>query len=120
MKTVFFIGFLTFSTYVFAQNFNAVQQQDSGATGLTGGQTAKLSVYYPTVPAPVVQVLAFVTLVIDDENRNVLAKQDFQVAGGQTVSVSVNGDSLLAADRRSSRSMPSRKPLAGQPTHFLS
>ena len=45
MKTVFFLGFITFSTCVFAQNFNAVQQQDSGATGLTAGQTAKLSVY---------------------------------------------------------------------------
>ena len=102
-ENVFFLGLLTFSTCVFAQNFNAVQQQDSGATGLTAGQTAKLSVYYPTVPAPVAQVLAFVRLVIEDENRNVLAKQDFQVAAGQTVSVSVNGDSLLAADRRSAQ-----------------
>src|SRR5215470_15464563 len=91
MKTFFFLGFFTFSTCVFAQNFNAVQQQDSGATGLTAGQTAKLSVYYPTIPVPVAQVLAFVTLVIEDENRNVLAKQDFQVAGGQTVSVNGNG-----------------------------
>jgi len=73
------------------------------ATGLTAGQTAKLSVYYPTVPAPVAQVLAFVRLVIEDENRNVLAQQDFQVAAGQTVSVSVNGNSLLAADRRSAQ-----------------
>ena len=94
MKTFFFLGFFTFSTCVFAQNFNAVQQQDSGATGLTVGQTAKLNVYYPTVPAPVAQVQAFVRLVIEDENRNVLAMQDFQVAAGQTVSVSVNGDSL--------------------------
>src|SRR5215475_12492917 len=82
MKTIFFLGFFTFSTCLFAQNFNAVQQQDSGSTGLTARQTAKLSVYYPTIPAPVAQVLAFVTLVIEDENRNVLAKQDFQVAGG--------------------------------------
>src|SRR5262245_23096345 len=103
MKTFFLFGFLSFSTSVFAQNFNAVQQQDSGATGLTVGQTAKLSVYYPTVPAPVAQVLAFVSLVIEDENRNVLARQDFQIAAGQTVSVSVNGNSLLAADRRSAQ-----------------
>src|SRR5262249_34109147 len=56
-----------------------------------------------TVPAPVAQVLAFVRLVIEDENRNVLARQDFQVAAGQTVSVSGNGDSLLAADRRTAQ-----------------
>ena len=103
MKTFFFCGFLAFSSCVFAQNFGAVQQQDSGATGLTVGQTAKLSVYYPPVPAPVAQVLAFVRLVIEDENRNILAMQDFQVAAGQTVSVSLNGDSLLAADRRSAQ-----------------
>jgi hypothetical protein len=101
MRTLFFLGLLTFSTCIFAQNFNAVQQQDSAATGLTAGQTARLSVYYPTVPAPVAQVLAFVTLVIEDENRNVLAKQDFEIAGGQTVSVIVNGNSLLAVDGRS-------------------
>ncbi|GEM_PF-5943175 len=93
MKAILLLAF--FSASVFAQNFGAVQQQDSAATGLAAGQTAKLSVYYPTIPAPVAQVLAAVRLVIQDENRNVLAAQDFQIAGGQIVSISVDADSLL-------------------------
>lgn len=100
MKTFALFAFLTFSICAFGQNFNAVQQHDSAATGLAAGQTAKFSVYYPTIPAPVAQVLAFVTLVIQDENRNVLAKQDFQIAGGQIVSISANADTLMAADQR--------------------
>ena len=43
------------------------QQRTSGVVGITAGQTARLNVVYPTVPAPLLQVMCSVILAIADD-----------------------------------------------------
>ena len=63
------------------------QRQTSGVVGVTGGQTARLSVLYPTAPAPILQVLCAATLVIADDQGKVLKSMDVsQLVAGRSVS----------------------------------
>ena len=77
------------------------QQQTSGVVGVTGGQTARLSVLYPTAPAPILQVLCAATLVIADDQGKVLKSMDVsQLVAGKSVSVDLNADTDLAGVAR--------------------
>jgi hypothetical protein len=62
-------------------NFVPPQQQDSGLVGLATGQTARFSVLYPGIPAPVAQVGVLITLIIDDDQGRTLVSQDFALTG---------------------------------------
>ena len=49
-------------------NFIASQQHNSSVVGIAAGQTAKLNVLYPSVPAPLLQVMCAVTVsIVDDQ-----------------------------------------------------
>ena len=77
------------------------QQRTSGALGITPGQTARLSVLYPTAPAPILQVLCSATLAIVDDQGKALKFKDFsQIVGGKSVSIDVNADTDLAGVAR--------------------
>jgi hypothetical protein len=78
-----------------AQGFIAAQQQNSSVVGIVSGQTAKLNVLYPSIPAPLLQVTCTVTLNIVDDQGAVLKTQDFQMSGGKSVSLSLNADTEL-------------------------
>jgi hypothetical protein len=80
--------------------FTPPQQHDSTVVGIAAGQTAKLNVLYPSVPAPILQVMCAVTLNLVDDQGNVLKSQDFQILGGKTVSLSLNADTDLQGDHR--------------------
>jgi hypothetical protein len=79
-------------------NFIASQQHNSSVVGIAAGQTAKLSVLYPSVPAPLLQVMCAVTVSIVDDQGTVLRTQDFLMLGGKSVSVSLNADTDLPGD----------------------
>ena len=78
-----------------AQGFTPAQQHNSSVVGITAGQTAKLNVLYPSVPAPLLQVMCAVTLNLVDDQGTVLKSQDFLMLGGRSVSVSLNVDTDL-------------------------
>jgi hypothetical protein len=65
--------------------------------GIAAGQTAKLNVLYPSIPAPFLQAMCHVTVSIVDEQGGVLKTQDFQMVGGRSVSISLNADTDLPA-----------------------
>ena len=80
-KVILVAGLL--ATPVVAQgNFVPRQQQDSGLVGLAMGQRVRFSVLYPGIPAPVAQVQVAITLIIEDDQGNTLASQDFVLTGG--------------------------------------
>lgn len=76
-------------------DFIPPQQHNSSVVGITSGQTAKLNVLYPSIPAPVLQVMCAVTVSIVDDQGGVLKTQDFQMLGGKSVSLSLNADTDL-------------------------
>jgi hypothetical protein len=77
------------------------QQQTSGVVGVTAGQTARLNVLYPTAPAPILQVLCSATLVIADDQGNILESKDVsQFIAGKSVSLDMNADTDLAGSTR--------------------
>ena len=96
-KVILMAGLL--ATPAVAQgNFVPPQQQDSGLVGLATGQTARFSVLYPGIPAPVALVQVPITLIIDDDQGNTLASQDFVLMDGigrKAVSASVNADAIM-------------------------
>src|ERR1700730_10782089 len=72
------------------------QQYTSGVVGITAGQTAKLNVLYPTVPAPVLQVICSATLVIADDQGKILKSEDAQqLIAGKSVALDLNADTDL-------------------------
>jgi hypothetical protein len=75
-------------------NFTPPQQHNSSVVGLAGGQTARLNVLYPSIPAPLLQVMCAVTVSIVDDQGGVLKTQDFQMLGGKSASISFNADDL--------------------------
>jgi hypothetical protein len=89
------------ATPIVAQgNFVPPQQQDSGLVGLAMGQTARFSVLYPGIPAPVALVQVPITLIIEDDQGNTLASQDFVLTGGigrKAAAISVNADTIMPA-----------------------
>jgi hypothetical protein len=77
-------------------------QRTTGVVGIVAGQTARLNVIYPTIPAPVAQVLCSVTLSIADDSGNVIkSKNVTQFIAGKSVSVDVNADTDLIGAGRS-------------------
>ncbi len=77
-------------------SFTPPQQHNSSVVGIAAGQTARLNVLYPSIPAPLLQVMCSVTLSIVDDQGAILKTQDFQMSGGKTVSVSLNADTELS------------------------
>jgi hypothetical protein len=78
-------------------DFVPSQQHNSSVVGLAAGQTAKLNVLYPPIPAPLLQAMCTVTLSIVDDQGAVLKTQDFQMLGGKSVSISLNADTDVPA-----------------------
>jgi hypothetical protein len=78
-----------------AQGFIAPQQHNSSVVGIASGQTARLNVLYPSIPAPLLQVMCAVTASIVDDQGTVLKTQDFQMLGGKSASLSLNADTEL-------------------------
>ena len=80
------------------REFRTFTAQDSGLVGLATGQTVRFSVLYPGIPAPVALVQVPITLIIEDDQGNTLASQDFVLIGGigrKAVSASVNADAIM-------------------------
>lgn len=85
-------------------DFTPPQKQDTGLVGLAAGQTARFSVLYPGIPAPVALVGVAITLVIEDDQGNTLATQDFLLSGAlgaKSASLSINADSITPPGRNS-------------------
>jgi hypothetical protein len=76
-------------------DFVPSQQHNSSVVGIAAGQTAKLNVLYPSIPAPLLQVMCHVTVSIVDDQGAILKTQDFQMLGGKSVSISLNADDFL-------------------------
>jgi hypothetical protein len=96
--------FSLFATIVFSAalvraqgDFVPSQQHNSSVVGIAAGQTAKLNVLYPSIPAPLLQVMCHVTVSIVDDQGGILKTQDFQMLGGKSVSLSLNADTDLPA-----------------------
>ena len=69
--------------------------------GLMPGQSARLNVLYPSVPAPLLLVQCTAVLTIRDDQGNVLKTSNFtQFNAGSSVSVTVNGDTDLPTQTR--------------------
>jgi hypothetical protein len=96
MKSFSALVTIVFSTALInAQGFTPAQQHNSSVVGITAGQTARLNVLYPPVPAPLLQVMCAVTLNIVDDQGTVLKSQDFQMLGGKSASLSLDVDKEL-------------------------
>ncbi len=96
MKCFSFLAAIVFSAILAkAQGFTAPQQHNSSVVGIASGQTARLNILYPSLPAPLLQVMCAVTASIVDEQGTVLKTQDFQMLGGKTASLSLNADTDL-------------------------
>ncbi|HEY2845351.1 MAG TPA: hypothetical protein VGJ09_16930 [Bryobacteraceae bacterium] len=80
--------------------FLAFQQQDSTIVGIAAGQTARVNVLYPSIPAPFLQAQCSVTLNIVDDQGKILKTQDFQISGGKSVSLSLNADTDLTGNHQ--------------------
>jgi len=76
-------------------DFIPAQQHSSSVVGIVSGQTARLNVLYPSIPAPMLQVMCSVTVSILDDQGGVLKTQDFQLIGGKSASISLNADTNL-------------------------
>jgi hypothetical protein len=99
MKRFSFLATIVFSAVLAKaqSDFVPSQQHNSSVVGIAAGQTAKLNVLYPSIPAPLLQVMCHVTVSIVDDQGGVLKTQDFQMLGGRSVSISLNADSDLPA-----------------------
>ena len=76
-------------------------QQTSGVVGSTPGQTARLNVVYPTIPAPFLQTLCSTNLVIADDQARILKSASVnQLVGGRSASLDLNADIDLAGSAR--------------------
>ncbi len=99
MKTsILFLAFFICAICVPAQSVPPPQQQDSSIVGLAPGESARLNVLYPTVPVPVLQPICTVSLIIADDQGNVLKNlADVPILGGKAVSLTLNADTDLSA-----------------------
>jgi hypothetical protein len=79
-------------------SFTPPQQHDSTVVGIAAGQTARLNILYPSIPAPFLQAMCAVTASIVDDQGAVLKTQDFQMIGGKTASLSLGADTELPGD----------------------
>jgi len=97
MKRFSLLATLTFSTMVLSAqaSFIASQAHNSSVVGIASGQTARLNILYPSVPAPLLQIQCQITASIGDDQGGILKSQDFLLAGGKSVSISLNADTEL-------------------------
>jgi hypothetical protein len=96
MKCFSYLATIVFSAVLAAaQGFTPPQLHNSSVVGITAGQTARLNVLYPSIPAPLLQAMCAVTASIVDDQGAVLKTQDFQMVGGKTASLSLNADTEL-------------------------
>lgn len=102
MRTFFLLTAILNGGLAMAQgpSFNNVQRTTWGV-GIAAGQTARLTILYPTVPAPLLQVLCSATLTIaDDQRKNLKSITVPQISGGNSVSLDLNADTDLAGMAR--------------------
>jgi hypothetical protein len=77
------------------------QNLASGTAGITGGQTARLNVVYPSIPGIALQQVCSVTLTISDDQGNTLKSVSVaQLIAGHSVSVDLNADTDLVGKTR--------------------
>jgi hypothetical protein len=76
-------------------------QVTSGVVGITPGQTARFNLLYPTVPAPVLQIVCSATLIFADDQGKVLKTTNVSpLIAGKSVSLDLNADTDLAGSAR--------------------
>src|ERR1700693_5568725 len=101
MKTFILISAIVFTVAgAMAQTANGFssRQYDTGSVTTSAGQTARLNVLYPTIPAPVLQVQCSASLLIADDSGNVLKNQNVpQLLAGRSVSLDLNVDTDMPA-----------------------
>ena len=97
MRTLILLSGSILNIAAMAQGpFTSLQQHTSGVVGITAGQTAKLNVLYPTVPAPILQVICSATLVIADDQGKILKSEDAQqLIAGKSIALDLNADTDL-------------------------
>ncbi|HLK63149.1 MAG TPA: hypothetical protein VKU19_06895 [Bryobacteraceae bacterium] len=103
MRTSFLIlTIISGSTLALAQSPGFTNsQQTSGVVGVTSGQTARLNVVYPTVPAPILQIQCPASLAIADEQGRIIKNNPpILLTGGHSTSLDVNADTDLAGAAR--------------------
>jgi hypothetical protein len=72
------------------------QQLTSGVVGIVPGQTARVSLLYPSAPAPILQPLCSATINIADDHGSIIKTATItQFTAGNTVSLDLNGDTDL-------------------------
>jgi hypothetical protein len=121
MRKIALLATIVFSAVIASAQggFVPSQQRDSSVVGITAGQTARLNVFYPPVPAPLLQVQCSFTASIVDDQGNVLKTQDFKISGGKTVSLSLNVDTeLTTGDHRAQIRATTRTPAASSAGGF--
>jgi hypothetical protein len=80
---------------------NLFQNQVSGSVGITGGQTARLNVVYPSIPGIALQQVCSVTLTISDDQGNTLKSASVaEFIAGHSVSLDLNADTDLVGKTR--------------------
>ena len=76
-------------------------QVTSGVIGITPGQTARFNLLYPTVPAPILQILCSATLVFaDDQGKTLKTTSVSQIIASRSVSLDLNADTDLTGSPR--------------------
>src|SRR5689334_33139 len=105
MRILFLCAATVSATLVSAQPPTSLsflnQQKTTDVVGITSGQTAKLTVLYPTAPAPILQILCSATLAIFDDQAKVLKSDSVaQLVAGRSFSIDVNADAGLSGAAR--------------------
>ena len=114
MKRFSLLGaLLSSSVLVSAQGFVPSQLHNSSIVGIAAGQTAKLNVLYPAVPAPLLQAMCSVTLSIVDDQGTVLKTQDVQLLGGKSASISLSADTELSGHAAQIHALTVTPPVSG-------
>jgi len=69
-------------------------QRSTGVVSVASGQSARLNIVYPTVPAPLLLVTCNAIMTVEDEDGGVLASKSVQqLIAGKSVSLDFNVDS---------------------------
>lgn len=102
MQTSFLLVAFLSGTLAMAQPPSLQNQQwTTNVVGVATGETARLTVLYPTAPAQILQPLCTVTLNIADNQGNVLKTTTVsQFTAGKSVSLDINADTDLAGSAR--------------------
>ncbi len=106
-------GILCSAVLLSGQGFVPSQLHNSGVVGIAAGQTAKLNVLYPAVPAPLLQAMCSVTLSILDDQGTVLKTQDVQMLGGKTATLALNADTELSGHAAQIHALTVTPPVSG-------